>query len=1631
MAARDMEEFGPPEPAPAAPAEEDEFGPPEPAPGPASSPPRLAVAKAAGIGEDLSLDDVAASADVARQTGAGRDFAAKNLPALKAVAQRQELTDTLPTTPVLAEHMASGPAAAAGAKDDLGPLSTLEYFLTGKWERIPLANATSDDTLTFIDGERAAERMLVPPAWQVFLAKGVFALRTQELGILAGIKGGLNPDEAEQLRLSEEAAATPMVDAKGTARRAVGASVEAIPQVAMLAGGATKALLWLTTFGQMHNHLSEETNPDGTPKYSENEVRLLAGGGASATSALFGSLGKKFAKALVPEAVMNLSQRVAGAAVAKSLAANASLWTAALTRAGSAAKHWLTGALFMGGQSLVADTTDQFGDVAKGGTYNISKAWQATKQGLEGGLLLGPLSAVGPGVDFVADVGRWANAPRSSMQLGTMVEAAKASDLAKRSPEDFKALLSKMAGVDHESVYVSPEALKRLFGEDAPAAVQAMRKDDGAHFEESIQTNLPVELPTGEFLTLAAKGHADELLPDAKLEADGFTPREAAEWAARPEAERDWMEWANTEQPPPGSPKRTREPEPLIRKLDVSKLGEAELDSVKLEEDRSKARIAQIQAAYEGKPRPGSVPGEQPSALRPEDLPPINVHFDDTGKLAVEDGQHRLFVAREKGAPTINARIIGDINPITAERWDALLAHGEDSVTGKKFKEPVADVAQLNREMKEYTAALTAKKTIGEIKPGLYEEAARRAAARHVALTAAGDVAGATKSDNVRLMNEHMAQAARDAKAEAGKLRSSLEKAASDDGRAPFAQASQATGSSAYLDAYDALMQTMGMRPSDGRPRDFEGALERVEADGGEVGEDLAAVVDLVAQQKPFDKLTLAEAKQVRAGLRNLQTAAKQVNEVVLGEQKATVADVVERARAALANRPSAPLPGPSRASETTGEFVGKKLAAAHAEQLKPELILRELGLEDLFGGWVDARNKSEQLQKMLGEKIGAALEQMPKELQRGRFDAVEGPHAPGIADNKWVRQDLMMLFAWMGNPGNASRAAKGLGIPEENIWAACDQLTRAEMDFVQQALWDVNDKELWPLIAEHSAKKTGVAPPKIEAQAVVTKNGTYRGGYMHAAYNRDLSVRAAARSVPQDVADYYGDLKSSFPSPASSFTKKRVEGAFDVPDLNWSTYPAHLQQVAHFLAVDDFVSSMGRVLRNTEFRALVKDKLGSPKLEQLDEFLKTAARGKAEAPAAGAQVLSQIIGSGFRSRIATAAFGLNLPVVIGQLSHLPAMAAGLGIRPDHMAQGIGQALLPSTWAQAHENSKELPYRWNNYGEKTRTMLQNLGPGDAERPGLLTRAATSVLPRPAAEKVQGAVATGARWMDAASWSLFHGMDGFLSMALWRALEAKHLGAGADPVEARRLADTGLRDAMPPMNLAESSSMVRDRGILGSLMLVRRFPNTLYNVGALNAWQAQTGVWNAEPGWRKAKAFAGGTAAAAGAYLGMTLSAHLVGRYLMGHGKQEDESRGQWLARQALTAPFYPVPFGEEIATPFVEKIVNHKEISRASVEKSFRAAPSVALLESEIEKIGAAFNTHKRLDERLFAGAGAVMLATGVPTKPLQTVKYFHDLGTGRVRPRGPLALLSGIIYGKHPHQEGNPLSDLSRAFGE
>jgi hypothetical protein len=1548
----------------------------------AAESPDLTAFKASRAGVDPA--SAAQALSLAKQTGLDPGFVAGRLPQVAQAQDDSATAASLARSPITADYASQSAVHAAAVQKDVGIWEALEQGFKDVGY-----------------GLLATEQMSFPSEWGqrelASLEEGAAEMDRRHAGVLADLARS-GPTIATFMLASTagKAAGTALgAKAAGPAGAAVGGTAGELSAVA--------ATMYALNRGSLYRRIMQQAPPEGTegfdPAAYESRARLWATTGGLASAAIGAGL-----STAVSLAVPGAGRRIQGLStsiIAKAFADP--VMQATINGLSNIGAKTLTGALMMAVPAALDDVTVQ---KAVNGQADIEQAaeagWQAFKKSL---LAAGVLSSMAHGPALLRDVGAAHTAKAEQARLDTIVKNVQSTTLAKTAPAEAESLLGKQAsGSEASTVYIDHEAASR------PAVAEKLIEtlaDEGQALAEAKATMTAVPVPVEKYAVNLGEQHGS-LRDDVKLSYDGMTAREAS--AALPELDAQIA--------------ALREPFTVEKLNAIAQRGMGKAPT-ETEINDALGQLRSLGFQVEDVPKvvaggtadePGAAggaggatpPSEPPRASEPAPEPPPD----------------RSESYSDRALAMLEAKPIGEIQP---GRYKLAAEQAADRIT-KAQAAAIERLAQAGEIAQEGIGTATAS-----------AEAARSGAESLVAgktLAAASEVRGAgkslTKSGQASIRESERGQSAAERASqaatretvragdrllslpdltEARDLSRALAKHAAAvreemdsaqkyilDRATPEKFAALAKAGPEYEGAFRGIVAALG----DGQgadPTAVDILLARMERDAEPVAFDPDRVRTLLAQPKDWEELKPTEARNLLDAVKNIRAAAKRSNEIAIADRRQSVRDFVSGVRAKLDEQgvPDSGLPAPSRASAGPLDRAGQKLSAISAEMLQPREILRRLGAEAIYDDFVRSRNYREELAQQVGEHIYRAYEQMPAELKKVRFDGIKGPGSPVVADDLWTRQDAWNLLAWMGNEGNKQRALDGLRITEDQARDFLGQLGSSEVRFVE-SLHRLNDEKLWPLIRDHTQRVTGTSPPKVEASPFTLKTAdgevvTMPGGYWPA-----RQEPTAARHVPEagdgTIAGYQSSLRDGFSGTARYFTKERAAQATYRPDLNWSMYAGHVNSVLQYLAFDDFTRNVGRVFTDAEFRDLVKSRLGPQEIQELDKFLSVASRGSVEGAQDGARTLGQVVGSGFRSRVATAAFGLNLPVVIGQLSHIPAAMFGLRIGPLDMAKAVGLSFSSGSWSEAHSESQQLPYRWNGFGSKMRELVQGVGPN-------------------------GDRATVRKWIDAASYATYHGMDGFLSKTIYEAAKTKAERAGASPADAIKAGDQAVATMMPPLNIAEQSSFARDRGVIGSLLLVRNFPNVLYNVGAMNAWQARTAVWQSSPGMQRVLAAGGATALAAGSYLGMTLSAHLFGRFMMGHGQQDDETAAQYAERMSLAAPFYPLPFGEDVAAPIADAFVREQ-----SIKTAFRAAPSIALLEDGIKDLGKVLDSNRDDADRVIAGMRLSARALQLPTSPLKPLRYGYDLEQGNVRPRGPFDIAGGFTYGQRDRQPKNPFTE-------
>lgn len=284
-----------------------------------------------------------------------------------------------------------------------------------------------------------------------------------------------------------------------------------------------------------------------------------------------------------------------------------------------------------------------------------------------------------------------------------------------------------------------------------------------------------------------------------------------------------------------------------------------------------------------------------------------------------------------------------------------------------------------------------------------------------------------------------------------------------------------------------------------------------------------------------------------------------------------------------------------------------------------------------------DSQNRENELLRLYGGKMKALQEALPETIKQQLFENVEGARAMLGAD--YTRAELISIGLNMGNYSNLQRLKDGNGFSEQELGWISQTLTKEEWDYIQ-GVWDTLES-MYPLLAEHHKKMSGLDMDHVVAAPVNTPYGAYKGGYFPLFYDRTAEVEARQNnSLEQALLESdYGRATTS-----TGYTKSRREIVKDKVKFDLALIHNHLATAIHDLAYrgnirqmwnlanhPDFINSMDTHMHESYRRQLLK------LIKDLANSTNRAAREMtfAEKLARNMRVSRTTIGLGFRVKTA------------------------------------------------------------------------------------------------------------------------------------------------------------------------------------------------------------------------------------------------------------------------------------------------------------------------------------------------------------------------------------------------------------
>lgn len=809
--------------------------------------------------------------------------------------------------------------------------------------------------------------------------------------------------------------------------------------------------------------------------------------------------------------------------------------------------------------------------------------------------------------------------------------------------------------------------------------------------------------------------------------------------------------------------------------------------------------------------------------------------------------------------------------------------------------------------------------------------------------------------------------------------------------------------SAVYQSGINWLLEALGWKELQPGEEPAAGSLSEVmlelESDGFGVAFEPKVVERALARRGlgGWKNLSVNQLAEVHKALKNIQRAAQNRNAILKGEAEVSKELAVEELLNDAADVPPLP-PGPTSEASTGPWDRARAQANAFAGSLfKPEVVLERLGpswTRYLFDPLNKAKQNEADIVKRLMAPVIDAFDKMPKEIRRGLNRKVDGKklfptwHTEGERQMRPPsrRVELLMMALHAGNASNMERLLGGFGIDGTQLRAALDLLTKEELDWVQ-SVWDLLDS-VWPEIQALEQRSTGVAPAPLKRVPLVTRHGTYQGGYFPAVY--DPAYSSAGERQHADVVAEFMDFEYAGFGTSHSFTKSRVEGFVGALSLEPRHLQTHLLAVAHDLAFREAIRSSGRVLLDGRVQQVLKDRLGVESARQLREWMKDVggARGLDGMRLVGAWARAA---QWMKGNTVVAVMGYSIPTALGDLTNPLVAVIGTDLKAKHLAGAWAELASPrglEAYRAAHAKSGELRFRRDEIRRDLTRQLKNLSSHPVVR--------------------------AFRGIDRYAFSIFEATDALTSTPVWMGAYNQAVAEGKSEEAAVHFADGIVRRAFPSHHVVDLAPVLRDKGVVGALLYFHGYFNQVFNLEA-RLWQEARG--------KGALAHT----RAAGRMLGVLMVSMVLSELFSGRGPEAGdgdepwEKWRNWYFRKMLGGAMSLVPFGSGVGQALEAGLLDKAVRPTARNIDAFSAVLAIGHAAMALADNEDSEKTQKKV-EAVVRALGPVH---GLPVvQPIRTLGYLWQLLNGLHPDDNPADIGSGLIWGDRG--EGQPTTPLN-----
>ncbi|HEX6215289.1 MAG TPA: hypothetical protein VFZ38_10745 [Vicinamibacterales bacterium] len=716
---------------------------------------------------------------------------------------------------------------------------------------------------------------------------------------------------------------------------------------------------------------------------------------------------------------------------------------------------------------------------------------------------------------------------------------------------------------------------------------------------------------------------------------------------------------------------------------------------------------------------------------------------------------------------------------------------------------------------------LIGDRSVRNISPVRYKQDERRAARKAVEALIAKDYEAAAAAKRQELLAFYLWKVSTEAREEADKARDYLDAQTKTAARERLAKAG-----AEYVEATDDILSGYGFRPRGDRPSGLRDWVARQD----ELGNETAVPEEVIRRtERPpvsYRDVSMSELRAVRDAVRNVAHLAKLSREALSNDQvvewEAAQADMAARVRASLDGKKKPFTEAEASTWEAAREFAKGWMDGI----LRPETIIEWLDggqqgpWHDLF--WNQAQAAHDRRDALRERVMKPLVDMVDTWDSKRRASMAEKIPIPSLGE-ALTRSTLVSMALNMGNASNLDKLQRG-GIWRDGQHVPFTDTTTAEIrealsaeDWqMVQFMWDQVDS-MWPDVVEFQKSMGGLVPEKVEAQAVSTPHGSFRGGYWPVVYDPRQSAVGAKQEASKSIKDAMSGITRA--STKKGFLKERTQVARPLLLDFQRILSRHVDEVITDLTHRRFVLQANKVLADSELSSLVRSRIGDAAFDSLKGMVgNTIADRRYYDPALDAQdrLFDRLV-----SNTAVAALGFKIATAIGNLVVAP-MQAAARVSPRFMVRSMAQFIAAprATRDLVWSMSPMMRYRAENLDASFSEVMKSLR-GKNDLRAQVARASMAVH----------------RWAD------FMGSTG-----IWLGRYQQAVDAGETQDAAVRLADKAIRQTQTAGAPKDLSAFERSpqaklfKLFLGPMLIMNnRIRDAVQMRGAVQNWPEALGT----------------------------------------------------------------------------------------------------------------------------------------------------------------------------------------------